>query len=348
MLFTFMDGQFGYDCAACGARCCKEAGTLYLGTSQDRALESLGGAIVVKGFGHDFIRVNIGKDGCPALSDDNRCNIQKTHGFTEKPFVCAWMPFFFLPIDETTTVVGPALHGHCPWELVASPKNREASSYRNLWSILRLHRQYLGSTESSLARDGDFLENEARFVIAANQAREDDLIEVLAAYEGFERQKLIARCVEAFSVLGDELTLNEAPTVASALLPALRSFFYHAPPRDLTLATALGLLLSASALNRAANASPRRVASVFLDRLPLAMMLSMLDVPIERFAEPRQHPADSSEMMLEIQLVVKAVRQEPGRHSVRTLLSDTRMSPLHKVALLHAMYRMKPEYVAVP
>ncbi|HXU68838.1 MAG TPA: YkgJ family cysteine cluster protein [Polyangia bacterium] len=111
--FAFGDGAVGYDCVACGARCCKGLG-FALGSGElvpllARAprlapfMQPMRGAVHVLDL----------EDGCWALADDGRCSIETEHGHAAKPSTCRLFPVNRLVRIDGVLIVDVQL-SHCP------------------------------------------------------------------------------------------------------------------------------------------------------------------------------------------------------------------------------------------
>jgi hypothetical protein len=111
--FAFADGAIGYDCVACGARCCKGLGFALGGGELVQLLarapafapfvQSMRGAV------HVFDL----EDGCWALGDDGQCGIEVGHGREAKPSTCRLFPVNRLLRVEGAIIVDLQL-SHCP------------------------------------------------------------------------------------------------------------------------------------------------------------------------------------------------------------------------------------------
>jgi len=90
--FAFADGAIGYDCVACGARCCKGLGFALGGGELVQLLarrpEFAPFAQPMRGAVHMFDL----EDGCWALADDGWCGIERDHGREAKPSTCRLFP----------------------------------------------------------------------------------------------------------------------------------------------------------------------------------------------------------------------------------------------------------------
>jgi hypothetical protein len=111
--FAFADGAIGYDCVACGARCCKGLG-FALGGGElvqllARAPHFAPFAQPMRGAVHMLDL----EDGCWALGDDGRCGVEVAHGREAKPSTCRLFPVNRLLRIGDAMVVDLQL-SHCP------------------------------------------------------------------------------------------------------------------------------------------------------------------------------------------------------------------------------------------
>ncbi|MCU1281805.1 MAG: hypothetical protein JWM53_5351 [bacterium] len=111
--FAFADGAIGYDCVACGSRCCKGLGFALGGGElvQLLAREPRFAPFVqpMRGAVHVFDL----EDGCWALADDGRCGVELAHGREAKPSTCRLFPVNRLVRIGEIIVVDLQL-SHCP------------------------------------------------------------------------------------------------------------------------------------------------------------------------------------------------------------------------------------------
>lgn len=111
--FAFADGAIGYDCVACGARCCKGLGFALAAAELVPLLsreprfapfvQPMAGAV------HVFDL----EDGCWALADDGRCGVEVAHGREAKPSTCRLFPVNRLLRVDGTVIVDLQLT-NCP------------------------------------------------------------------------------------------------------------------------------------------------------------------------------------------------------------------------------------------
>jgi hypothetical protein len=90
----FLDGALAYDCARCGAKCCKGHG---FGMRGDELVPLLARRPAVAPFIHfaggHVNALDLTDDGCWMLRPDGRCAIEIDDGRAAKPTVCKLFPF---------------------------------------------------------------------------------------------------------------------------------------------------------------------------------------------------------------------------------------------------------------
>lgn len=95
LFFTFLDGAFAYDCAACGQACCRGKGVA-LDASRElvpltRRVPSL--APLLSPLPGGYVRLPDATDGCFFLRSDGMCSYEKQHGRPEKFLTCRLFPY---------------------------------------------------------------------------------------------------------------------------------------------------------------------------------------------------------------------------------------------------------------
>ena len=111
--FAFLDGAIGYDCVACGARCCKGLGFAFAGTELMTLLGRAPAQAPFWQLSREAVRAFDLADGCWALADDGRCGIELAHGRAAKPSTCRLFPVNRLWRAGATTIVELQL-AQCP------------------------------------------------------------------------------------------------------------------------------------------------------------------------------------------------------------------------------------------
>ena len=90
----FLDGALGYDCARCGAKCCKGHG---FGMRGDELVPLLAKRPLIAPFIHfaggHVNALDLTDDGCWMLRPDGRCGVEMDEGKAAKPTVCTLFPF---------------------------------------------------------------------------------------------------------------------------------------------------------------------------------------------------------------------------------------------------------------
>jgi hypothetical protein len=111
--FAFADGAIGYDCVACGARCCKGLGFALGGGELVQLLARAPGLAPFVQPMRGAVHVLDLEDGCWALGDDGRCGVEVAHGREAKPSTCR-----LFPVNRLTRVGGAMVVDlqltHCP------------------------------------------------------------------------------------------------------------------------------------------------------------------------------------------------------------------------------------------
>lgn len=126
--FTFADRRFAYDCATCGAACCRGHGYTVAGHEMDTLLEAspLLGFFSDDGDTPDGFTVSNCPPACFFLGADGHCRIHARYGYTAKPETCRLFPFNnFRRLSEYLVVMPHA--GLCPLR-VASDSDRSVLS----------------------------------------------------------------------------------------------------------------------------------------------------------------------------------------------------------------------------
>lgn len=95
LFFTFLDGAFRYDCAACGQACCRGKG-IAIDAGQElvqlvRRVPQLAPMVLPMAGG--YVRLPDATDGCWFLRGDGMCSYEQTHGRAAKFATCRLFPF---------------------------------------------------------------------------------------------------------------------------------------------------------------------------------------------------------------------------------------------------------------
>lgn len=95
LFFTFLDGAFRYDCAACGQACCRGKG-IAIDAGQElvqlmKRVPQLAPMVLPMAGG--YVRLPDATDGCWFLRGDGMCGYEQTHGRAAKFSTCRLFPF---------------------------------------------------------------------------------------------------------------------------------------------------------------------------------------------------------------------------------------------------------------
>ena len=130
--FGFPDGQLDYDCATCQALCCRAAG-FQIDRSTAKLLAMLRPTLqasVTRATGRDHFLIQGLRPGCYFLTEDCRCSLHATQGYSAKPETCRLFPFNRLALVNDRLVVAPH-QGLCPLR-ATDPKERSERSQHDL------------------------------------------------------------------------------------------------------------------------------------------------------------------------------------------------------------------------
>jgi hypothetical protein len=169
----FPDGVLHYVCAECDALCCRGAGLAgSLAREMGQLLvlyPALAGAVISRR--GDVITLQNPSRACFFLRDDNRCDIEVTHGPQLKPGLCRLFPFSnFARLGDGVVVIAP--HFMCPLRLILPRADRAAGRHHDIIQAAKesflLDRADFAVSFVSLALPpgrtaGDVLEQETRF-----------------------------------------------------------------------------------------------------------------------------------------------------------------------------------------
>jgi Fe-S-cluster containining protein len=134
--FAFPSGRWTFDCAHCGAQCCRGHG-YSLSLAKDTAHHWTGAetlrVFASRGDKANLMMVNF-KPGCFKLTEDGLCQLHLEHGFAAKPETCRLFPFNGLKLVGSYLIVEP--HPHlCP--LALSPVPAPLSAHDGLLDSMR-------------------------------------------------------------------------------------------------------------------------------------------------------------------------------------------------------------------
>ena len=201
--FAFADGAIGYDCVACGARCCKGLG---FALGADELVPLLARAPALAPFAQPVrgaVHMLDLEDGCWALGDDGQCGIERAHGRAAKPSTCRLFPVNRLVRMGAALVVDLQLT-HCP--LVDA---RTAPRTIIRWDEIARDLEAAGS--GAIASDGRLPAGAPDDWLAREAAARDGAASWTPTREGAEAWR-------RFYDVGDD----EAARLEAALLPLYR------------------------------------------------------------------------------------------------------------------------------
>jgi hypothetical protein len=111
--FAFRDAAIGYDCVACGARCCHGLGFALAGAELVPLVGRAPGIAPFLQLARDAVHAFDLEDGCWQLGSDGRCGIEVAHGRAAKPSTCRLFPANRLWRAGGVVIVDLQL-AHCP------------------------------------------------------------------------------------------------------------------------------------------------------------------------------------------------------------------------------------------
>ena len=120
LYIPFLDGRIGYDCRACGSKCCR-MGNLLVAEGERRAITRAHPRLAL--FAGDPVG-ELGTFGkldprCWFLAPTGLCDLEQTLGRSAKPLNCRAHPIYFTRQGELAVV---ALAPGCHWVLDGSPE----------------------------------------------------------------------------------------------------------------------------------------------------------------------------------------------------------------------------------
>lgn len=139
--FTFESGRFCYDCAACGAECCR-GHSFRLQTAKElrMILQRHAAAhlfIEPTGLSDQYIVNNL-PPACFFLRPDQLCELHAADGFDAKPEECRFFPFNYFRRVAQYLVVAPHF-GLCPLRIAAQDSTCDVSAHDALFDSLAEH-----------------------------------------------------------------------------------------------------------------------------------------------------------------------------------------------------------------
>lgn len=137
--FAFADGAFGYDCVACGSKCCRGHG--FYGSIENELAPFLGRRslpLFMHSQGSEGAKrariANLPPE-CFFLDADGGCEIHRTNGFAAKPETCRLFPFNRIRLVGRHLIVSP--HSDlCPLRVMPPREPGTQSSHETLLDAL--------------------------------------------------------------------------------------------------------------------------------------------------------------------------------------------------------------------
>ena len=332
--FPFASGRFGYDCVACGAKCCGGHGyELGLGAEMQAHLTR---APAVRFF-FDRCEAETAKHyhvrncapGCFFLNEQHMCGVQVEFGYSSKPETCRLFPFNNFLLVGTHLVVAPHTN-LCPLDVLPAGRSSGSSDHGALSAdlsaatinldvptgepvgggaqeLIELERRIVTLSEDCL-ENGDYLRFSAAQLAATRGAGTDSCSRANAYDEVSQFGRVM------YDVLG-----SPAPTVTPndplvrtmiASTPALRAQMVFerrnathrrfAVPLDRVPHVLLALFAFARFAREAgmANVTYQTIMRLCLDYQPLLILLAQVDRPLvwdARAVMDLSFPGDAAE-----------------------------------------------------
>jgi len=140
--FAFASGRLAYDCARCGAKCCRGYGYAASSTGELAYQLSVSPhlALFVDGsISHSTRQLHVlnSPSGCCFLQENGMCGVQVRGGYGVKPETCRLFPFNDLLRLGRFLIVRPHV-GLCPIDVVQTDGHAPASLYATLLAELGL------------------------------------------------------------------------------------------------------------------------------------------------------------------------------------------------------------------
>ncbi len=324
IVFTFLDGQFCYDCAACDGICCQVVPGLFVTAAQTGLLEQLDSGASVVSLDADRTFVKFNERGCPALCDDHGCAIHRDQGRRAKPPVCALFPFVKLVNAGSFLTASPHLNFICPLTL-----GEGGTGHGEILEDLEvLHGGGIGGFvhEDLPTEDPVDADLEERFVTLANQGCGQATVADVVCETGVDRQHLEERVEVAFEML-DLRTPEETPETAAPLLPlipSLRPDLFRLPRTELATALVVTARLIAHANRvRQVPLSIRQMASYWETRQELLALLVVAHRPVSLGDRQPIIERGTDEVSNILAALVEQITDHPGRRSLAEWIQGT-------------------------
>jgi hypothetical protein len=326
--FAFPDGVFDYVCAECTALCCRGhgfAGSLEREVGQLlTAYPELESAVVERR--GDIVSFASASVGCHFLDGDNRCRIEKEHGYDLKPGVCRLFPFNSFSLIGKTLVVSP--HFLCPLRIRVpaepgavegtherlEPHIRESGLVNDTARKLTMRKARLHPSKgvrSVLARETAFRDQCAAtlgvgtFSECVRGAAED------AA--GLDRSVSRGAALLGLEPRSAGLERDGMDDVLLAIAPTLRLSFLGLTTNGILIGLALAELVArrVTALSQAAP-TPQQVTNVFDSMMPALHLLGCTGAPVVTAGrgKPKTPPFGDPAMVFAGYIVLRQVGSE--------------------------------------
>lgn len=92
LFHAFLDGALGYDCVACGSRCCKGLGFALAAPELVPLAARAPSLVPFMQLRDGLVMASTSGEGCWQLADDGRCSLEVSFGHTAKPSTCRLFP----------------------------------------------------------------------------------------------------------------------------------------------------------------------------------------------------------------------------------------------------------------
>lgn len=262
--FPFESGVLAYDCASCGATCCRGHG-LEAHPSELARLDASGciELFVDQQKSSRSLRVLANSSpGCFLLRSDNLCGVHAEHGISAKPETCRLFPFNAFVRFGQHLIVGP--HATlCPLEVCTGATRSSASDHQELLASLSLRPI---RTKIPICRRTDLPQN----IIDLERS----LVEVsaIARIKGSPLGSVLEEHLKrTFDLLGEP-----AEEGACGMLPHMVSRLFNLPDE----AVQPGAQLSETLISLLPYIRSRLLFRIPSDSAPSADSVPLLDIPL--------------------------------------------------------------------
>lgn len=345
VLFTFVEGQFGYNCQTCDARCCRQVGQLKFGDHQKALVKQLG-------LEHADLRqqaagfeVELGFGGCPALTADNFCTLHASGGLENKPALCTLFPLTRLLRAPKFLLVSPQLTFVCPLNSQAEatdtyPKHQEFIKQINYFYKKP---QDLFAHLNNPASDLDW-QREQDFVDACQTPLDPTigLIGLLAAFQDQELEGFVNSLHAGLDLLlqpWPQQPLLGLEQDLLPLIPTLRSYCLDIEDAARAKVLALAPMLMRQRFRASIlPMNPRQLASQFFHFLPLLKLLARANDPVALKSPPSVKSFASPQVAVDAMAIFRAIEKKPKQKSLIewcSMLNDN--DPTRRIQLLHVL-----------